>query len=204
MDLFQDLLSGMDRISITSLLAALFLAGLIEVVFPPFPGDLSFVAGGVVAGRRGFPLAWPVLAAFTGTMLAAAVLFFLGKLCGRPLLRRPFFARLLPEARLARLEAWFDRYGLWLIIGSRFLAVIRSGIALAAGMAGLRPGLSFGGMAAGIALHAALLVVGGALLREGWEAFAARVGLFSWLLAAAAAVVFVLVRAFGRRRRWRG
>lgn len=199
-DLLADLLSNVDHIRLPGLLTALFLAGLLEVVFPPFPGDATFLAGGFVAGRRGFLLAWPVFAAWLGTFLAAAGLFLIGRIWGRPLLKKRFFARLLPLEQQERLERWFTRYGLWVVLGSRFIPVVRSGIALAAGIAGLRPISGLLGLAAGAFAFDTLLVVGGSLMGEHWSALASLVGTYSLVLALLLAGIFLARVAFRRRR----
>ena len=176
------------------------MAGLIEVVFPPFPGDATFLAGGFVAGRRGFLLAWPIFAAWLGTFLAAAGLFLVGRIWGRLLLRKRFFARLLPQEQQERLERWFTRYGLWVILGSRFIPVVRSGIALAAGIGGLRPLSGLLGLAAGAFVFDALLVVGGSLVGEHWSVLASLVGTYGLILGAILTGIFIARAAFARRR----
>ena len=199
-DLLTDLLANVDQIRLPGLLIALFLAGLIEVVFPPFPGDATFLAGGFVAGRRDFLLAWPVCAAWLGTFLAAALLFLVGRIWGRPLLKKRFFARLLPLEQQKRIERWFTRYGLWVVLGSRFIPVVRSGIALAAGIVGLRPLSGLLGLAAGAFAFDTLLVVGGSLAGEHWPVLASLIGAYGLVLGALLTGIFVVRAALARRR----
>lgn len=196
------LLAEAEQIQLPALLWFIFTAGLIEVVFPPFPGDSVFLAGGFIAGHRGFPIAWPVLASCLGTFLAAAGLFAAGRVGGRPLLRRRFFARLLPPPQLARVEGWFSRFGLWVLAGSRFIPVVRSGIALAAGLADLSPLRGLTSLAAGIAVFNTLLVLGGSLAGANWRALAAFVSALGWT-AVIAVVGLVAARVFMARRRRR-
>ncbi|MGQ9779278.1 MAG: DedA family protein [Bacillota bacterium] len=200
--LVAGLLAGIERaVELPEFLVLLWLAGLVEVFFPPFPGDTVFALGGFVAGRRHFFLLWPLLAAWSGTCLAGSLLYFAGRYGGRSLLSRPFFARLLPEPQRARVEEWFGRYGLWVLCGSRFIPVVRSGITLAAGMAGLPPGRALMGLALGAMIFNSLLVAGGYLLGERWRLLAPFSGLFGWALGLA--VVAVLVRRCLVRRQAR-
>lgn len=197
--LLGELQANIDRIEPAGLLSALFLAGLVEVLFPPFPGDAVFALGGFVAGRRGFPLLWPLLAACAGTYLAASGLYLAGRLWGRSLLDKGFFARLLPAREQRRLEGWFARYGLLVILGSRFVPVVRSGIALAAGIAAVPPGRGLAILAAGVVAFDSLLVLGGHLMGENWRALAASIGVLGWAIGAAGLLV-VFCRVLGRRR----
>jgi len=158
------------------------------------------LAGGFVDGRRGFLLAWPVFAAWLGTFLAAAGLFLVGRIWGRLLLRKRFFARLLPQEQQERLERWFARYGLWVILGSRFIPVVRSGIALAAGIGGLRPVSGLLGLAAGAFVFDTLLVVGGSLVGEHWSVLASLVGTYGLILGAILTGILIARAAFARRR----
>ncbi|NLG84226.1 MAG: hypothetical protein GX493_06400 [Firmicutes bacterium] len=198
--LVEGFLQGVERaVNLPELLGLLSLAGLAEVFFPPFPGDTVLALGGFMAGRRRFSLIWPLLAAWSGTFLAGLLLYLAGRYGGRPLLSRPFFARLLPAPLRVRVEEWFARYGLWILCGSRFLPVVRSGLALAAGIAGLPPGRALTALALGAAFFDSLLVVGGYLLGERWRLLTS----FSWLLGGAlglAAVAILGWRLLVRRR----
>ena len=110
-----------------------FIAGIIENIFPPFPGDTVLFAGGVLA--TGGAVLWPVVLFFgvCGNVLGAMIVFWFGYSRGR----HYFIAhhgRLIDEARLHKIEDWFQKYGARIIVVSRFLTGIRSGIALCAGL----------------------------------------------------------------------
>ena len=198
--LLGELQANIDRIEPAGLFSALFLAGLVEVLFPPFPGDTVFAFGGFVAGRRGFPPIWPLLAACTGTCLSASGLYLAGRFWGRPLLAKGFFARLLPGRERRRLEGWFARYGLWVLLASRFVPVVRSGIALAAGIAAVPPGRGLTILAAGVFAFDSLLVLGGYFMGENWRSLVASLGAFGWALAAAGLLLAAFFKARAGRR----
>ena len=198
--LLENLLANVAQVSYPELLAILFFAGLLEVIFPPVPGDAVFLAGGFIAGRRGFPLTWAIVLAFLGTFLAATALFIAGRVCGPYLFRRRFFARILPEPQRQRVEKLFTHYGLWLILSSRFIPVVRSGIALAAGMTGMRPAFGLVGLAGGIAVFNSLLIVGGSEAGEHWPVLAARLGGIGWAVLALGLAILAARAFFSRRR----
>ena len=111
----------------------LFLSNLFENIFPPYPGDMITFAGGYLAGigHLTFPLVF--LSAGLGCLSGAMILYLLGKGKGRKL----FLKRgkgIFDRAHLERVERWFAKYGEKVLVLSRFLAGVRSVVALAAGV----------------------------------------------------------------------
>lgn len=191
-----------DSISLMALLITMFLAGLAEVVFPPLPGDAVFLAGGFIAARRGFSFTYPLLASCLGTFFAVAGLFYLGRIWGSALLERRFFLRLLPQNQQERVARWFARYGAGVLLCSRFIPVVRSGLALAAGLAGMRPVTGLGSLALGVVLFNSVLVIGGSIVGDRWRELGARLATLGWAaLALGGLVLAVRAILLGRRRR---
>ena len=111
----------------------LFFSNLFENIFPPYPGDMITFAGGYLAGtgHLTFPLVF--LSAGLGCLSGAMILYLLGKGKGRKL----FLKRgkgIFDRAHLERVERWFAKYGEKVLVLSRFLAGVRSVVALAAGV----------------------------------------------------------------------
>jgi membrane protein DedA with SNARE-associated domain len=110
-----------------------FSAGILENIFPPYPGDTILFAGGVLAsaGLVSIPLVLTV--GIAGNVGGAMAVYYFGFSRGR----RYFLSghgRFIDRAHLERIERWFARHGSRLILISRFLTGIRSGVALAAGL----------------------------------------------------------------------
>ena len=136
----------------------------LENVLPPVPGDLVVVLSAYLAGRG--VLNWlPVyVATCLGGTTGFLFMYYLGRRHGRAFLKkRPGGFLLFSPQRLAQAEAWVNRRGAWLVLANRFLSGIRSVIALAAGMGGLRwqPVALLGGIS--------MLVWNGGLLYLGLE-----------------------------------
>ena len=111
----------------------LFFSNLFENIFPPYPGDMITFAGGYLAGigHLTFPLVF--LSAGLGCLSGAMILYLLGKGKGRKLFLKNG-KRIFDRAHLEKVERWFKRYGEKVLILSRFLAGVRSVVALAAGV----------------------------------------------------------------------
>jgi len=111
----------------------LFTSAIIENLFPPYPGDAVTFAGGFLAsgGALSLPLAY--LFSCAGGLCGALILYYLGVKEGRKLFEKDK-GRILNKAQLSKIENWFAKYGSEVIIASRFIPGVRSGIALAAGL----------------------------------------------------------------------
>lgn len=111
----------------------LLVSSFIENVFPPFPGDSVTLAGAYVAGEGNVGYAGVLISATSGGILGMIVLYYLGRVKGRRFIEKRN-SRILGKTTLEKVEKLFGRYGDFIIIISRFLAGMRSAIAVAAGL----------------------------------------------------------------------
>lgn len=111
----------------------IFLSNVLENFFPPYPGDTVTFVGGYLAGtdHLTFPLVF--LSAGLGCFGGAMILYLLGKSKGRKMFLKDG-KRIFDRAHLEKVERWFKKYGEKVLILSRFLAGVRSVIALTAGV----------------------------------------------------------------------
>jgi membrane protein DedA with SNARE-associated domain len=110
-----------------------FGSSILENLFPPYPGDTILFAGAVLAsaGEVSSPLV--LLSGITGNVAGAMLVYYFGFSRGRKYFLS-HHGRFIDPAHLERIEKWFARYGSRIILISRFLTGIRSGVALAAGL----------------------------------------------------------------------
>lgn len=144
-------------------------AAVIENLFPPAPGDTVLFAGAVVAAKGGG--LWPVvlMAAVAGNIAGAMLVYWFGLARGRRYFQN-HRGRFVDPERLRQIERWFDRYGARVILLSRFLTGIRSGVALWAGL-GEVPALRMAAYTAVSTLLWNSLIVAAALaLNYNWAA----------------------------------
>ncbi len=118
----------------------IFMAGMLEYLFPPVPGDSTMLFGFFLVGRGDLSLWLAFSAAFAGSSAGALLAYRIGyRLGGRYFfLRRS--ARTGPVSRT--LERWFDRYGARILVVNRFLPGIRAFFLFMAGMRRLPLGQS--------------------------------------------------------------
>jgi membrane protein DedA with SNARE-associated domain len=96
-------------------------------VIMPFSGYLVFV------GR--FKLWWVAVAGAVGCNLGSLVAYYLGSWGGRPLVERYGRYVLITRHDLEMADRFFARYGEWAVFLARLLPVVRTFIALPAGIA---------------------------------------------------------------------
>jgi membrane protein DedA with SNARE-associated domain len=175
----------------------------------PIPSEvvLPLVGLQVSSGQMVFWAA--TLAATVGSVLGAWMLYGVGRLGGRPIVRRlPRFLG-LTEVRLARTESWFARRGALLVLLGRLVPGVRSLVSVPAGTLRMPVGRFLVLTALGsLGWNAALIGLGTALATRAGTALSALAATATSLLPAtasfAAAVLLVLVlrrtRALAVRR----
>jgi membrane protein DedA with SNARE-associated domain len=116
----------------------LLISAFIENLFPPFPGDTMTLAGAFLAGEGNIGYMGVLVSATSGGLLGMLALFYLGRLKGRKFFEHRdsnYFGR----QALVKVENLFQKYGDSILLISRFLAGVRSAIAIAAGLGNVRP-----------------------------------------------------------------
>lgn len=136
----------------------------LEVVFPPVPGDTVLIIGSTVAATVGVHPLWSISSAILGTSLASLIMYQLGVKLGEKILTSPRFSWWLNTELFCKIEGWFQRYGYWTLLLSRFLPVARSGVAMAAGIVGFKRTKAISALLISICLSSTLLVGCGQLL----------------------------------------
>ena len=110
-----------------------FAAGLIEMWFPPFPGDAVYFIGLWTISSGNHAVAAALIAAFCGGFTGFIGLYWLGRARGRRVFMRKKKG-LWSETTLVRIEGWFQHWGGWVIVFGRFIAGVRSAVPLVAGI----------------------------------------------------------------------
>ena len=161
-DWVQDLLGG------GSYFALLFLVT-VENLFPPIPSEIVLPFAGALVEDGAMTYFGAVLAATSGSVLGALILYAIGRYGGRPLIYR--FSRVLrlTESELDRADAWFDARGWWLVLFGRLIPGVRSVVSVPAGASEM-PVAAFVGLTAFGSLVWNLALIGaGWALGANWD-----------------------------------
>ena len=163
--MIEDLLSWLEQSEGPLAYLVLALAGSIEYVVPPFPGDTIVLFGSVLAGTAGYSV-WLVYTCLTGGSIGGSLLAYaFGAWIGRNEERWPRFMRgEKTRERIRTVIRRFERHGAAYLAINRFLPAFRAVFFLAAGMAELSVWkvIVFGGASAAV-WNAGILGLGYAL-----------------------------------------
>jgi membrane protein DedA with SNARE-associated domain len=114
------------------------LSAYVENLFPPIPGDTITAFGAFLVGTGRLSFLGVYVSTTLGSLLGFLSLFWVGDLFGRRYFIEKDY-RFLKADQIRRAEAWFSKYGPFLIAMNRFFPGIRSAIAVSAGISKLKP-----------------------------------------------------------------
>jgi membrane protein DedA with SNARE-associated domain len=107
----------------------------IESACIPLPSEVIMPFSGYLVFLGRFKLAWVTLAGALGCNVGSAVAYAVGFYGGRPLAERYGYYVWISKSDLALADRWFDRFGDWAVFLARLAPVVRTFIALPAGIA---------------------------------------------------------------------
>jgi len=116
---------------------SLALCAYVENLFPPIPGDTITAFGAFLVGTGKLTFLGVYFSTTLGSLMGFLSLFWVGGYLGRRFFIEKDY-RFFKAKDILKAEAWFSRYGYFLIAMNRFFPGVRSAIALAAGISRLK------------------------------------------------------------------
>lgn len=138
MELLNEFYVWLSALPPLAVYAAVFAIAYLENVFPPVPGDVAIVVGGMVAATSAVALPLVVALAAAAGGLGFMTVYVAGRAFGH-LILDPDRLRWLPKADIRRAEARLARNGYLVVAANRFVPGLRSVIAIAVGMSEMPP-----------------------------------------------------------------
>ncbi|KAF6242738.1 DedA family protein [Nitrosopumilus sp. b1] len=114
-----------------------FLAALIETVFPPIPTLAIFPVAGYIASQSGIELFQVILLGIVGGIgatIGSTVIYFVAYFLGRKALLKYLRYARISEEKLVKIERWFERHGDKTVFFGRMVPVMREMISVPAGL----------------------------------------------------------------------
>lgn len=165
---YEDLILLLSKYGALWFYIFLFVSAAVENLFPPYPGDTITFIGGLLAVSGSLSFVLVLLAVCSGSLVGCLLLYSLGQTKGRK-----FFMRdrgiFLNKKQLEKIESWFVRYGNGVILVSRFLSGVRSGVALAAGIGNVRLSFMVAYSLISIILWNSLIVFSASAIHDNWR-----------------------------------
>ncbi|GHV90141.1 membrane protein [Spirochaetia bacterium] len=116
-------------------LVCLLLAGLNV----PFSEDLIIISGAVLSQKNPAMLLPNLAAIYAGVLISDFIAYWIGTRVRKGALSSRRIRKLVPEARLEKMQYYLDRYGIWTFIICRFIPFgVRNTLFITSGLTGLR------------------------------------------------------------------
>lgn len=136
--MFEDILTQISTFSPFWIYTTLLFFAFIENVFPPSPSDVVLVVCGslIATGAINYflSLTFATIGSITGFML----MFYIGSTVDKKVIHSGKF-KYIPVDSLNKVEAWFRKYGYFVIVANRFMPGTRAVISFFAGISNLEP-----------------------------------------------------------------
>jgi membrane protein DedA with SNARE-associated domain len=179
------------------------LAVALENLFPPLPSEVILPLAGFAANRGDLGLVSAILFTTLGSVVGALALYGVGAVLGRD--RTRSLAAALPLMKVEdvdKAEQWFAKHGPKAVLIGRLVPVVRSLISVPAGVERMPVPLFLGLTALGSLVWNSALIIAGYLLGEQWHVVESSVGVFQYVVIAAALAAvtwFVVVKVKAKR-----
>jgi len=174
------MLAALDDVAHDALTSAgylgLIVVMIVENLFPPIPSEIVLPLAGYEVSRGELTFAGTVAAATLGSLVGALILYSLGRWGGRPAIERwGRHLRVGPD-ELDRAEAWFSRWGDWVVLGARLVPGARSVVSIPAGTMRMGAVRFVALTTLGSAVWNAILIGAGWALGDNWDTISGWIG----------------------------
>jgi membrane protein DedA with SNARE-associated domain len=119
--------------------AAIFLFAFLEACCVPIPSEVTFGFAGVLAGQGHLNIVAVIVVGTLAELAGSLVSYSVGRIGGRPFVRRTGRYLLITHADIDRAERFFTGRGVWAVPLGRCLPVVRSFVSVVAGFVEVPP-----------------------------------------------------------------
>jgi membrane protein DedA with SNARE-associated domain len=166
------------------------LSAFIENIFPPFPSDTITLVGAFLAGRGELGYMQLYLSVIIGGLAGAMVLYYLGRSKGRRFFIR-YDSYYLKLENMHKIERLFKKWVDPILIVSRFMAGVRSVVALTAGIGNVPVSRMIIFTLISFCLWYAILIGGMFLLKSNWQKLVEFIRSYNVILVVVSALVIM-------------
>ena len=143
MNQFEEIIQWVLSLISDNLYPGVFLAALIETIFPPIPSEAVFPLAGYVVLQNNMPFFHVFTVGIVGgagATLGAFVIYLIALKLGRAGLYRWIKYAKIKESHIEKAEKWYEKYGDKSVIIGRLIPGIRELVSIPAGILGMRAG----------------------------------------------------------------
>lgn len=190
----HEFISSLQSLDPLLIYAAVFAIAFIENIFPPFPSDVVVVFAGSLVGLGQVSFVPVLLVATFGSTFGFVAMYKIGHWFGNRILEQGKI-KFIPVDSVKKVEAWFTKYGYWIIIGNRFLAGTRAVVSFFAGLSELNLTKTMLLSFLSALVWNAILIQAGSYLGKNWEQIGFYLSTYSQIVTGILVVVTLIVAA---------
>ena len=178
---------------------------MLENVFPPIPSEVILTFGGFMLAHTKLSMTGMFLASVTGSVIGAAVLYFIGSKIPIDkldhVLANKWVRKLgFKEGDIKKTLGWFDRHENLAVLLCRFVPVVRSLISIPAGMARMPFVRFLGYTALGSGIWNMIFLTVGKKAGDNWHEITEIFDRYSNMILAVAAVILVIYFLYKKKK----
>ncbi|WP_339230298.1 DedA family protein [Oceanobacillus sp. FSL K6-2867] len=174
----------------------IFLLIMVENLFPPIPSEVILTFGGFMTTHSNLSILGVVIAATIGSVAGAIVLYGIGFVINvdriEKIVDRWGHVLRLTREDIHKANDWFAKYGVWTVFFCRFIPLIRSLISLPAGMSRMNFWVFLALTTVGTFIWNIVLVNVGAAVGDSWETIVGYMDIYSNIVYAVLALLFII------------
>lgn len=169
-----------------------FLSQSLQVLFPPYPGDMILILEGYLSEIAHLNIYLVVANAITSTSISSILLYNIGRRKQERILGSKIVTFLFGTSKIAKLNNLFRKLGALVIILSKFIPGIYSLTVLSAGVFKVRKKSAYISIVLITSFHNLVLIVLGKLVGENWTMILRKMDVYNRYIIIFAVIVFVI------------
>ena len=139
-----------------------FVSGLIQVAFPPYPGELVLALGGCIEAKKHLMESLTLFATYWSAIVTANYLLYeLGRNKGEAILKNRHVARFISVENHEKIKLWLGRFGLFVFLTAIYVPGMYLPVVFFSGVMKFKRRYALPGMMLATAIHDILLFMGG-------------------------------------------
>lgn len=179
-NIVNNFLENIDVLSPWIVYLFFFVSAILQITFPPYPGDTILIFGGYIGSTGLFGGEIPIfLSYWIGTALTSISLYELGAWKGEPFLSNKIISKYFPLSNQKRAKDWLLKYGMIMFFICKFIPGINTLVIMLGGSFHFRRIWAYIGVGVASAVHNILFLFAGRLIGDNLDRIADFLSLYN-------------------------